>query len=288
MIAVPGGEYHLPGDTTTVSVHSFFIGQYEETNKQYRAFLSFLQCYSKMPYFDSLLHTAYPDTSIWHDAPLSKEDRGWLAKNYLSDPRYDDYPVLGLSPLQAKAYAAWKTNRLNELIMIREGILDYQLCGAEYGEPFSTDRYLNASFTNPSLPEGLPVLHDTRRVRMEDGILMPRLRPLTSSENIAVTEAQWNTRTTVNLWKPYKQRKFDEKNVMPYLFPKTKKWKPDSLQTRLQKTGLVPVYAGKPDVNKIFHLSDNAGEWMHDSLTSCGAGEAWKNNGLRLAMDIVW
>lgn len=307
MVPVPGGTFHLAGDTAKTMLHSFFAGRYEETNAQYRAYLTFLETYKAYHNYDSLLEKAMPDTTIWNNAPLPADDRRWLAKNYLWDAVYSDYPVLGLSPQQAQAYANWKTDRINELILIREGILDYTII--EPGmkaetEPFETKRYLDGLISPyvGSVVQNIPSLNpqqETRGVRMEDGILMPGLRLLTDKEWIAVTDAQWTSRGKVNVWKPYKQRKFDEKKQMSYLFLQPKKWKPDALQLRLQNAGLVPVYTGKANASGVYHIGDNAGEW----LLGAGKGSdrssffsgtyysekssAWRVGGIRLGMDLL-
>ena len=65
----------------------------------------------------------YPDTlCIEKEQMLVNDDR--LLRKYWSDPRYDDYPVIGVSWIQAWAYCAWRTDRLNEERLIQEKIID--------------------------------------------------------------------------------------------------------------------------------------------------------------------
>ena len=42
---------------------------------------------------------------------------------YLRHPSYRDYPVVGVNWLQATNFCAWRTDRVNEQILIREGII---------------------------------------------------------------------------------------------------------------------------------------------------------------------
>jgi hypothetical protein len=42
---------------------------------------------------------------------------------YFRHPAYNNYPVVGVSWRQANDYASWRTDRVNEYILIREGIL---------------------------------------------------------------------------------------------------------------------------------------------------------------------
>jgi formylglycine-generating enzyme required for sulfatase activity len=66
----------------------------------------------------------YPDTlCIEHEHMLGNDYRHILRK-YWSDPRYDNYPVVGVSWIQAWAYCAWRTDRLNEELLIQKKIID--------------------------------------------------------------------------------------------------------------------------------------------------------------------
>ncbi len=49
----------------------------------------------------------YPDTLAWmHDYAYSYNDN--LTRNYFSHPAYDDYPVVGITYRQAKAFSIWR------------------------------------------------------------------------------------------------------------------------------------------------------------------------------------
>lgn len=57
----------------------------------------------------------YPDTLSWiHDYTYSYNEP--LAKMYFSAPEYDDYPVVGVTYKQAKAFCVWRTNYMNSYL----------------------------------------------------------------------------------------------------------------------------------------------------------------------------
>lgn len=58
---------------------------------------------------DFLRYTAiYPDTMVWmNDFTYSQNEP--MVKAYFSHPSYNDYPVVGVSWVQAQAYNAWRT-----------------------------------------------------------------------------------------------------------------------------------------------------------------------------------
>jgi gliding motility-associated lipoprotein GldK len=50
----------------------------------------------------------YPDTLVWvHDFSYSYNEP--MARQYFSHPAFDDYPVVGVSWMQARAFSAWRT-----------------------------------------------------------------------------------------------------------------------------------------------------------------------------------
>ena len=64
----------------------------------------------------------YPDTLCWvHDYAYSMNED--YARSYFASPAYDNYPVVGVSWRQAKAFCVWRSNLLNQYL---EGI-DYSL-----------------------------------------------------------------------------------------------------------------------------------------------------------------
>ena len=63
---------------------------------------------------------ALPDTLVWR-RPMAYNEP--YVQYYFRHPSYNDYPVVGVSWLQASDYCAWSTDRVNEGILIREGIL---------------------------------------------------------------------------------------------------------------------------------------------------------------------
>lgn len=60
----------------------------------------------------------YPDTLCWvHDFAYSMNED--YTRNYFSSPAYDNYPVVGVSWRQARAFCVWRSNMLNNYL---EGI----------------------------------------------------------------------------------------------------------------------------------------------------------------------
>jgi formylglycine-generating enzyme required for sulfatase activity len=70
----------------------------------------------------------YPDTLVWiRDYTFSYNEP--LTKKYFSHVAYDEYPVVGVTWAQAKAFCQWRTKQLNDFQEMNKypGVMDYRL-----------------------------------------------------------------------------------------------------------------------------------------------------------------
>lgn len=169
-----------------VTVSSFYLDQTEVTNFQWLEYLYWIsRAYNET--YPMVYKNALPDTLVW------RSELGFNEKYvdyYLRHPAYRDYPVVGVSWLQASDFCKWRTDRVNEYILIREGILGFNIDQRDENT-FNTDAYFagqyeeglvkNIQDLNPSNINGKKL--GERIARMEDGILLPRYR--------LPTEAEW-------------------------------------------------------------------------------------------------
>jgi gliding motility-associated lipoprotein GldJ len=163
-----------------VTVSSFYMDETEVRNVDYREYLYWLsRVFLDYP---EVYRKALPDTLVWRSKLAWNEP---FVELYLRHPSYQEYPVVGVNWLQANDYCAWRTDRVNEWILIREGLLLKN--AAQVAEDnFNTDAYLAGQYEGAMKSAGIPDLDpnkDYRKVRMEDGILLPRYR--------LPTEAEW-------------------------------------------------------------------------------------------------
>ncbi len=160
-----------------VTVSSFYMDETEIRNVDY---LEYLYWTSRI-YGDALpekYRNALPDTLVWRD-PLAYNEP--YVENYLRHPAFKDYPVVGVSWVQASDYARWRTDRVNEMLLVREGYLAYNFDEQTIDNHFTTDRYLAGRDVAGEIAEAIE--NGMRRARWEDGIMLPRYR--------LPTEAEW-------------------------------------------------------------------------------------------------
>ena len=174
---------------TQQQVQSFYMDETEVTNEMYLEYLDYL----KFVYppnedkFKGIYESALPDTLVWRNRLSYNED---LVINYLRHPAFSQFPVVGVSWLQATQYAKWRTDRVNELILEREGFLSSEAkFSSVNGEnpSFNTEAYLN----NPAITYGGKIdslqgkmKKDTINVfaKISYGVLLPEYRLPTEVE----------------------------------------------------------------------------------------------------------
>ena len=165
-----------------VSVSSFYMDETEVTNQFWLEYVWWLQRVYGSSY-PEIVERALPDTAAWRNKLAYNEP---MVNYYLRHPAYRDYPVVGVSWLQANDFCKWRSDRVNEGILIREGLLAHNPQAQVDEEHFTTDTYLSGQYQGERLREGLPNFSSTsefRNVRVEDGVLLPSYR--------LPTEAEW-------------------------------------------------------------------------------------------------
>lgn len=216
LIAIEGGTFVMGGSLNQdlgyefdnvrrrVTVASFYMDETEVANVDWLEYLYWI----RRNYKDDAeyYYNALPDTLVWRQ-PLSYNEP--YVNNYLRHPAFQDYPVVGITWEQANAYCEWRTDRVNEEILRRKGILKTykEMATANAGsggavtststneEPFNTDIYLNGQFNDEQKGKRAPrdlspgataepgSRYATRPVRLEDGELKQPYR--------LPTEAEW-------------------------------------------------------------------------------------------------
>ncbi|HXP50805.1 MAG TPA: SUMF1/EgtB/PvdO family nonheme iron enzyme, partial [Bacteroidia bacterium] len=148
-----------------VTVSSFYMDETEVTNVNYREYLYWTSRVFNGNY-PQIYTKALPDTLVWRNKLAYNEP---YVKYYLRHPAYNDYPVVGVNWLQATDFCKWRTDRVNEFILDREGIIDWNPTPSD-ADYFNTDTYLAGKWAGQvktPLPDLNPSGNGERNVRME-------------------------------------------------------------------------------------------------------------------------
>lgn len=148
-----------------MQVSSFFIGESEITNYEYREYTTWLKYVfpPSDPTFKDIYNGALPDTLMW-DNKLSRNDN---AEMYFRSPEYDYYPVVGVTWSQANRYCDWLTDRANEKALMDAGIISKDLyindSNNQGGTAFNMDKFKS---NDPDMQAYI----NTQRMQNKNGI----------------------------------------------------------------------------------------------------------------------
>lgn len=103
-------------------VQSFFMDETEVTNLMYTEYLFWLKTVfpPTEENYKNIYTGAIPDTLVWRNRLGYNET---MTNNYLRHPAYSEYPVVGVNWIQAVEFSKWRTDRVNENILERNGYL---------------------------------------------------------------------------------------------------------------------------------------------------------------------
>src|SRR5690606_5529457 len=181
-------------------VQSFYMDETEVTNKMYLEYLDWIKRVypPTVERFKAIYDGALPDTLVWRNRLGYNEV---MTENYLRHPAYGEYPVVGVSWIQAVEFANWRTDRVNEMYLEREGYVKRDAKTAEVTADanFNADTYINAppqtyggntDIINPANGRGMKNAQ-TDANGNQIGIYATRETGIISPKYRLPTEAEW-------------------------------------------------------------------------------------------------
>lgn len=166
-----------------VTVSSFYMDETEVSNAYWLEYMYWLERIYGATY-PEILERSLPDTLAWREKLAYNEP---YVNYYLRHPSYRDYPVVGVSWVQANDFCKWRTDRVNEQILVREGLIAHSPEAQADDNHFTTEAYYSGQYQPELVAEGLrdfrPGSSGFRNVKLEDGVLLPAYR--------LPTEAEW-------------------------------------------------------------------------------------------------
>lgn len=261
-------------------IPSFYVGRSEEPNINYVAYLSWL----KNVFVD------YPE--VYKDAKIKFNKGGSTTRfndpslvYHMEHPAFAYYPIVGATWHQIQQYLTWKTDRLNEDILIQTGIYNEDFDQMNE-ENFNTESYLydqyRGTVNKPITDKSARKL--TRSVQWEDGILFAGYRLPTeaewelltdeSNENMVESNYPYGKKYPYLRWlRPNNMDSYDSESVGMADYNKLwKKTKPIKVDIDSYKNGIQGPYLS----NKPSNVAGNVKEWMMDVYHDTAVSD-WAN-----------
>ena len=271
-----------------VTISSFYLDETEVRNVDYLEYLFWLERVYGSNYdngsYPEVYWNALPDTNVWRDKLAFNEP---LVEHYLRHPAYLQYPVVGINWEQAVDYCAWRTDRVNERILIDNGYI-WEDPDQVDENIFTTESYLMGQYEGrirrllPNLKQGV---HDynkkagrdreaVRTVQERDGIIFPAFR--------LPTEAEWEY-AALGLVNNTEAENIDERRLYPWdgdgvrnassknqgeIVANFKRGRGDNMgiASKLNDQGDIPVPTRTywPNAFGLYNMAGNVSEWVMD------------------------
>ncbi len=282
-----------------VTVNTFYMDQYEISNRDWREYVYWMD----LMYGGEVSKKCRPDSTVWRDEMAYNEP---YLNYYFTHVAYDMYPVVGVTWEQATDYCVWRTDRVNERILMENGVIDFPDFSAIYRDSsktsndtiaktkvFNMGKYEKVNDYKPD-NEKSPITNafgDVRKTTMNDGLMLPNFR--------LPTEAEWEF-AAYGIESEAGMENYDNRRIYPWDGSQTRNPKRKSrgkimanyVRGRGDMMGVAgdlndkatitaPVNSYWPNDYGLYNMAGNVNEWTMDVYRQTTTDEFQEYNPFR-------
>ncbi len=253
-----------------ISVNPFFMDIHEVSIRDWREYTNWLKVvYTKTA--PEIVAKAMPREQAFFDDITFKDP---FLRNYFSHPSFDNYPVVGISWEQAVDYCNWRTDRVNELVLIQSNIIpspDFK--AIEAAESYDTIANHLVFNTQKFLEEGNYLQNSNNsysHLDVSPGMMLPNFRLPTEEEwefaVYAINPELEEQKDKTYPWMIANVGALNEKQYQQILanYKKGSGYLLKGEKTARTSAGTLPVDAFYPNDFGIYNLVGNVNEWTSD------------------------
>ncbi len=310
MVLIEGGTFtmgRVNEDTYTewnsyprrVTVNTFYMDQYEVANVDWREYVYWMN----LMYGEAVSKKCRPDSTVWRDELAYNEP---YLDYYFTHVAYDKYPVVGVTWEQVDNYCKWRTDRVNERILVEEGVIEFpdfkSIYSAEsegideeiaQNKVFNVSKYQKYDEYKPDVEKSKikTAFGDVRKTTMSDGLLLPNFR--------LPTEAEWEF-AAYGVTSEKDMENYDNRRIYPWDGSQTRNPKKKSrgkimanyVRGRGDMMGIsgsqndkaeitAPVNSFWPNDFGLYNMAGNVNEWTMDVYRQTSTDEMQEYNPFR-------